>query len=62
MQHPADLAGRIEGSKYAEVMAPSEELLGERLDVPVHTPLIAPGVWGDERDSHWEQRVVDSSV
>ena len=52
VQHSAEPAGRVEGSEHAHVMAASEELLGERLDVPVHAPLIAPGVWRDEGDSH----------
>ena len=40
MHQPAEPAGGIEGSEHAHVVAAAEELLGERLDVPVHAALI----------------------
>jgi hypothetical protein len=39
-------------------MASPEELLGKGLDVPVHAPLVGPGIWRDETDSHRLLRVV----
>ena len=42
-----------------DVVATREELLGERLDVPVHAALIAPGIWRDESNAHEALRVVD---
>jgi hypothetical protein len=35
VQHPADPSRRVEGGEDADVMATTEELLGESLDVPV---------------------------
>ena len=52
-------SGRIEGSEHADVVAAAEELLGKRLDVPVHAALVGPGIWRDESDAHGSQRVVD---
>jgi hypothetical protein len=47
MRHPAEAAGWVQGSEYANAVATAEELFGERLYVPVHAALIAPGVWRD---------------
>ena len=52
VQHPTDPAGRIEGGEHADVVATAEELLGESFDVPVHAPLVGPGIWRDETYAH----------
>jgi hypothetical protein len=52
----------VEGRKHTDVMATTEELLGERLNVPVYAALVGPGIWRDERDSHELERVVDCSA
>ena len=54
---PADPAGRVEGGEHADVVAAAEELLGERLDVPVHAALVGPGIWRDESYAHEQLRV-----
>ncbi len=53
VQRPAEPVGRVEGSEHTDVVAAAEELLGERLDVPVYAALITPGIWRDKGDSHW---------
>jgi hypothetical protein len=52
VQRTAEPIRRIEGSEDADVVAPAEELLGKRLHVPVHAPLVGPGIWRDESDAH----------
>ena len=52
VQQPAEPVGRVEGGEHAHVMAAAEELLGQRLDVTVHAPLIGPGIWRDKGDAH----------
>src|SRR6478752_193999 len=41
-------------------MATPKELLGESLDVPIHAPLVGPGIWRDETYAHGGLRVVDA--
>ena len=57
VRRPAEAAGWVEGCEHTHVVAPAEELLGKRLDVPVHAALIGPGIWRDKRDAHEELRV-----
>ena len=40
MRQLAEPAGGVEGCEHTDVMAAAEELLGKRLDVPVHAALI----------------------
>jgi len=53
----AEAAGRVEGCEHTHVVAAAEELLGKRLDVPVHAALIRPGIWRDKSDAHEGLRV-----
>jgi hypothetical protein len=57
VQQATDPAWRIEGSEHADVVAPREKLLRERLHVPVHAPLVRPGIWRDETYAHEGLRV-----
>ena len=54
VQDAADPIGGVEGGEYAHVVAASEKLLGECLNVPVHASLVAPGIWRDKGDPHWQ--------
>ena len=45
-------SGGSQGAKHANVVSAGDELLRERLDVPVDPSLIGPGIGGDERDAH----------
>jgi hypothetical protein len=47
MGQAAEPAGRVERSEHADVMATTEELLGESLNVPIHAALVRPGIWRD---------------
>ncbi len=62
VQRPAEPVGRIDGGEHADVVATSEELLGERLDVPVHAALVAPGIWRDKGYSHEALSLEDASA
>ena len=44
--------GRIPGREHANVVAARQELLRERLDVPVHAPLVGPGIGRNQGDAH----------
>ena len=52
VQDPADPARRVIGGKHANVVATAEELLSKRLHMPIHAPLIRPGIWRDESYAH----------
>jgi hypothetical protein len=60
VKRAAEPVGRVERGKHAHVMAAAEKLLGESLYVPVHAPLVTPGIWRDESNSHEALRVVDA--
>ena len=57
MQGAAEPPGGVYGCEDADVMASPKELLGESLNVPVHAPLIGPGIWRDETYAHGQLRV-----
>ena len=59
MQGTAGPPRRVEGSKHTDVVTAAEELLGKRLDVPVHAPPVRPGIWRHEAYAHRELRVDD---
>ncbi len=59
VQGTAEPIRRIEGSEDTHVVAPAEKLLGKRLNVPVHAPLVGPGIWRDESYAHALPRVED---
>ena len=52
VQAARELVGRVPGREHANVVSTRQELLGERLDVPVHAPLVGPGVGRDEGYAH----------
>jgi hypothetical protein len=52
VQAAADRAGRIPRGQHTDVVTTRHELLRERLDVPIHTSRISPGIRRDERDAH----------
>ena len=52
MQQATNPPRRVEGGEHADVVAATEELLGKRLHVPVHAPLVGPGIWRDESYAH----------
>jgi hypothetical protein len=60
VQDATEPIGRVDRREHADVVAPPEELLRERLDVPVDAAWIAPGVWRDESYTHEATRVVDA--
>jgi hypothetical protein len=62
MEHAAEPVRGVEGSQDTYVMASAEELLGESLNVPIHAPLVGPGIWRDKSDPHESHRVVDRSA
>ena len=49
----AEAVRRVPGSEHADLVPSVDQLLGERLDVPVDASLVRPGIGGDERDAHW---------
>ena len=57
VRQAAEAPRRVEGCEHTHVVAAAEELLGKRLDVPVHAALIGPGIWRDKRDAHEGLRV-----
>ena len=57
MQNAADPPRRVYGSEDADIVASPEELLGKSLNVPVHAPLVGPGIWRDETYAHERLRV-----
>ena len=52
MQATCEGVWRIPGGQHANVLSSREELLRQRLDVPVHAPLEGPGIGGNQRDAH----------
>ena len=54
--------GRIDRGEDADIVAPAEELLGERFDVPVDAPLERPGIWRDKTYAHEHLRVDDGTA
>src|SRR6185312_15864543 len=61
-QGTAEPTRGVERGEHADVVATTDELLGKRLDVPVHTSLVRPGIWRDEPYAHRRQRVDDRPV
>jgi hypothetical protein len=47
MGEPGDSILRVKWGEDTDVMATAEELLGKRLNMPVHAALIGPGIWRD---------------
>jgi hypothetical protein len=47
MRGTADQTGRIDRCEDADIVASTEELLGERFDMPVDAPLERPRIWRD---------------
>ena len=52
VKRPGEAVGRIPGGKHAKLVAAVDQLLGERLDVPVHAPRVGPGIGRDYGDAH----------
>ena len=52
VQAATDAVRRIPGSQHANVIPPGDELLRQRLDVPVHASLIGPGIGRHKRNAH----------
>jgi hypothetical protein len=44
--------GRVDGGKDTDIVAATEKLIGQRLNVPVHAALVGPGIWRNETDAH----------
>jgi hypothetical protein len=52
MEAVADGVGRVPGGEHPNVISPSYELLRERLNVPVDSSLVGPGIRRHKRDAH----------
>ena len=52
VQAAADGVRRVPGGEHANVVASGDELLRQRLDVPVHAPLVGPGIGRNQGDAH----------
>ena len=52
VKHPAEAVGGSQGASTRSSWPRPIELVGERLDVPVHAPRIGPGIGRDYGDAH----------
>ena len=52
VQASADRVGRVPRSQDTNVISPGDELLRQRLDMPVYASLISPGIGRHKRNAH----------
>ncbi len=52
VERASEAIGRVPGGQDADLVIPGDEVLGERLGMPIYAPLVRPRIWRDESDSH----------